>query len=124
MLVFVSGSTDWRGIPSSGRVFTSPKPNVDLDKALRTLTKRLSFETPTVCVMVERIILSGCDKLTDRGLLTVANRCPELSYLDIHSCPEITNIALFEVVSKCVNLETLNVAGEFCIIYMTKPVAV
>jgi F-box/leucine-rich repeat protein 7 len=85
---------------------------VDTDKAVKTLTKRLSYETPTICAIVERINLSGCERLTDKGLNIIAKRCPELRYLELQGCPNITNIALFEVVSNCVNLEHLNVAGK------------
>lgn len=41
---------------------------INVDKALKLLTKRLSYDTPTVCVMVEKINLNGCEKLTDKGL--------------------------------------------------------
>ncbi len=34
-------------------------PDLDVDRALKQLTKRLSYDTPTVCVMVERINLNG-----------------------------------------------------------------
>lgn len=85
---------------------------VNVDKAIKVLTKRLSYETPTVCAIVERINLNGCEMLTDKGLNTVARRCPELRHLEVQGCPNITNIALFEVVSNCVNLEHLNVAGK------------
>ena len=86
--------------------------HVNIDKALRTLTRRLSVNTPTVCVMVERINLNGCEKLTDKGLYTIAKRCVELRQLEITGCPEVSNIALFELVSSCVNLEHLNIAGN------------
>ena len=86
---------------------------VDVDRALRVLTRRLSHETPTVCAIVEKINLNGCSKLTDKGLYTIARRCSELRHLDVQGCVHITNIALFEVVSNCVNMEHLNVAGMY-----------
>lgn len=98
----------WRCIRIEGTTDAS----INVDKALKALTRRLSFDTPTVCVMVESIRLSGSVHLTDKGLYTIARRCPELRSLDIHGCAVVTNIALFEVVSRCVNLEQLNVAGE------------
>lgn len=82
-----------------------------VNKALSTLTKLLSYETPSVCVMVESINLDGCDRLTDGGLHVIATRCPELRYLSIQGCVQVTNDAVFEVVSSCVNLEHLNVSG-------------
>lgn len=88
-------------------------PYVDIDTALRVLTKRLSCETPHVCLMVDRIYLNGCLNLTDRGIYTIAKRCLDLRHLEIANCPEVTNIALFELVSRCVNLEYLNVSGMY-----------
>ena len=87
-------------------------PVLNVDRALRLLATRLSYDTPHVCVMVERINLNGSARLTDRGLKIIARRCPELRHLEIQGCAQVSNIALFEVASKCVNLEHLNVAGK------------
>ena len=87
--------------------------NIDVDRALKVLTRRLSYDTPSVCVMVEKIFLNGCAKLTDKGLHTIAKRCLELRHLEVQGCTNITNIAIFEVVSKCVNMEHLNVSGMY-----------
>jgi hypothetical protein len=91
----------------------SDKCNVD--KALRYLTKRLSYNTPTVCIIVERIVLGGCEKLTDRGLQVIAKRCPELRHLELQGCTRVTNSALFEIASYCVNMEYLDVTGTYCV---------
>ncbi|KAK3105666.1 hypothetical protein FSP39_002961 [Pinctada imbricata] len=88
---------------------------INVDKALKYLTKRLSYNTPTVCVIVERINLNGCEKLTNKGLHTVAKRCPELRHLEIQGCSNVTNQSLYEVVSYCVNLELLDVTGCPCV---------
>ena len=104
----------WYTLAWEPALWTSIRINnsaINADRAVRSLTKRLSYDTPTVCVMVEKLNLNGCHKLTDRGLLTVAKRCPELRLLELQGCVNITNIALFEIVSRCVNLEHLNVAG-------------
>lgn len=84
---------------------------INVDKAIKYLTKRLSYNTPTVCVIVEKINLNGCEKLTDKGLHSIAKRCPELRQLQIQGCSNVTNHSLFEVVSYCVNLEHLDVTG-------------
>ena len=91
--------------------------SIPIDRALRYLTKRLSYNTPTVCVIVERINLNGCEKLTDKGLHFIAKRCPELRNLEIKGCANITNTALCEVVSYCVNLEYLDITGKVCSFY-------
>ena len=85
---------------------------LDVDKALRYLTKRLSYNTPTVCVIVESIKLTGCERLSNKGLHTIAKRCPELRHLELQGCSNISNTSLFEVTSYCVNLEHLNVTGR------------
>lgn len=85
---------------------------INVDKAVKYLTKRLSFNTPTVCVIVEKINFSGCEKLTNRGLHTIAKRCPELRRLELQGCSNISNSALSEVVSYCVSLEHLDVTGK------------
>ena len=85
--------------------------NINIDGALKYLTKRLSYNTPTVCLILEKIDLSGCEKLTDKGLHSIAKSCPELRHLEIQHCTNVTNTALFEVVSYCVNLEYLDITG-------------
>ncbi|XP_078662286.1 F-box/LRR-repeat protein 7-like isoform X1 [Branchiostoma floridae x Branchiostoma belcheri] len=89
--------------------------NLDIDRVLRILTWRLSRETPNVCLMLEKIKLSGCEKLTNRGLHVIAKRCPELTTLEVAGCYNITNEALYEVVSRCPNLQHLDITGCPCI---------
>ncbi|KAL8572952.1 hypothetical protein ACOMHN_013928 [Nucella lapillus] len=84
---------------------------MDVDRALKYLTRRLSYNTPKVCVILERVNLNGCEQLTDRGLHTVARRCPELRHLEVQGCTRLTNLGVFEAVSHCVNLEHLDVTG-------------
>ncbi|XP_041371761.1 F-box/LRR-repeat protein 7-like isoform X2 [Gigantopelta aegis] len=85
--------------------------SVNIDKALKYLMRRLSYNTPKVCVILERMNLNGCHQLTDKGLRVIARRCPELRYLELKGCFNVTNVALFDVVSSCVNLEHLDVTG-------------
>jgi len=85
---------------------------LNVDQALRSLTRILSRDTPTVCVTVVKVLLSGCELLTDQGLLTVAKRCSELSHLEMSRCGRVTNVALFEIVSRCVSLTHLDVSGR------------
>ncbi|XP_077993836.1 F-box/LRR-repeat protein 7-like [Glandiceps talaboti] len=96
--------TLWRTIKLSGRT-------VDTDRALRILTKRLCRETPYVCLNVQRIVLSGCEQLTDVGLYAIAKRCPELQHLELAGCYYINNEALFEVISRCPHLDYLDITG-------------
>jgi F-box-like len=86
-------------------------PQIDVDQALRCLTRILSRDTPTVCVTVVKVVLSYCQRLTDQGLYTIAKRCTELSRLEMAGCRRVTNVAVFEVVSRCVSLVHLDVTG-------------
>jgi len=84
---------------------------LDVDKALRTVTRALSRWTPRLCLGVEAVLLHNCRRLTDDGLRAVARRCVDLRRLDISWCGLITNSALFDVLSRCVNLQHLDVTG-------------
>lgn len=86
--------------------------NLNVDKALKILLRRLSQFTPHVCLTLETINLRRCIRLSDKGLHLIAKRCPELRQLEINGCRNVTNMALCEVVSRCVNLQHLNVTGR------------
>lgn len=86
--------------------------NLNIDKALKLLLRRLSYETPHVCLTLESINLKRCQRLSDKGLHLISRRCPELRQLELNGCSNITNMALCEVVSRCINLQHLNVTGR------------
>ncbi|XP_060047144.1 F-box/LRR-repeat protein 7 isoform X2 [Erinaceus europaeus] len=94
----------WRTIRLAG-------DTVHVDRALRVLTRRLCQDTPNVCLLLEAVVLSGCRRLTDRGLYTIAQCCPELRRLEVAGCYNVSNEAIFDVVSLCPNLEHLDVSG-------------
>ncbi|XP_042202851.1 F-box/LRR-repeat protein 7 [Callorhinchus milii] len=94
----------WRTIRLTGET-------MNVDRALRVLTRRLCQDTPNVCLMLETVIVQGCRRLTDRGLYTIAQCCPELRQLEVAGCYNISNEALYDVVSRCPNLEYLDVSG-------------
>ncbi|XP_057246365.1 F-box/LRR-repeat protein 7 isoform X1 [Malurus melanocephalus] len=94
----------WRTIRLTGET-------INVDRALKVLTRRLCQDTPNVCLMLETVIVSGCRRLTDRGLYTIAQCCPELRRLEVSGCYNISNEAVFDVVSLCPNLEHLDVSG-------------
>jgi len=86
---------------------------LDVDEALRTLTRALSRTTPRLCLGVEKVVLRGCQRLTDDGLRTIARRCIDLRRLDVSWCTLITNTALFDVLSRCANLQHLDITGLY-----------
>ncbi|KAJ8406893.1 hypothetical protein AAFF_G00291690 [Aldrovandia affinis] len=104
----------WYNLAWDPRLWRSIRLMGDLlhaDRALRVLTRRLCQDTPNVCLMLETVVASGCRRLTDRGLHTVAQCCPELRWLEVAGCYNVSNEAVFEVVSRCPNLEHLDVSG-------------
>ena len=92
--------------------------NLNIDKALKLLLRRLSYETPHVCLTLESINLNRCVRLTDKGLHLISRRCPELRHLEMNGCRNVTNMALCETVSKCINLQHLNVTGKTIVFIM------
>jgi len=84
---------------------------LDVDSALRTVTRALSRWTPRLCLGVEVVVLRNCRRLTDDGLRLVARRCVDLRHLDVASCISVTNSAMFDVMSCCVNLQHLDISG-------------
>ncbi|KAG5841797.1 hypothetical protein ANANG_G00170750 [Anguilla anguilla] len=104
----------WYNLAWDPRLWRSIRLTGDLlhaDRALRVLTRRLCQDTPNVCLMLETVVASGCRRLTDRGLHTVAQCCPELRRLEVAGCYNVSNEAVFDVVSRCPNLEHLDVSG-------------
>lgn len=83
-----------------------------MDLAMEVLMHRLCQETPYVCLMVQRVTLNGCERLTDLGLMTLAAKCPELTHLELRGCSMVTNEAIFKVVSQCSSLDHLDVSGK------------
>ncbi|GIY74107.1 hypothetical protein CEXT_739581 [Caerostris extrusa] len=89
---------------------------VNVDKGLKTLFRLLCRDSPTVCLAVERILLSGCSKLTDKGLFTIARKCPELKSLEIKGCSLVTNAGIAEITARCVSVLRLDLTGKNCLI--------
>ena len=61
---------------------------------------------------LDKLVLNGCSRLTDRGLAMVARTCPQLSRLEIQHCVNITNGGLMDLVTKCQMLDHLDVTGK------------
>ncbi|XP_072019801.1 uncharacterized protein [Amphiura filiformis] len=85
--------------------------HTDVDSALSVLICRLCSETPYVCLTLQRIVLNGCERLTDKGLRLISERCPELLHLELKGCNNVSNEVVFGIVSKCASLDYLDVTG-------------
>ncbi|GFU75252.1 hypothetical protein TNCV_2056951 [Trichonephila clavipes] len=90
---------------------------IHVDRGLKTLFRLLCRDSPTVCLTVERISLSGCCKLTDKGLYNIARKCPELKSLEIKGCSLVTNAGIAEVMARCVSVIRLDLTGKSCYVF-------
>ncbi|XP_015908981.1 F-box/LRR-repeat protein 7 [Parasteatoda tepidariorum] len=84
---------------------------IQVDRGLKTLFRLLCRDSPTLCLTVERIHLNGCSKLTDRGLATIALKCPELKVLELKGCSALTTRGVTDILSRCHSLEKLDLTG-------------
>ena len=78
----------------------------------------LGRASPPFCPAVERVLLNGCGRLTDRGLQTLSRRCPELRHVEMRGCTQVTDVGVLELVSKCVHLSHLDVSGNWPTFYL------
>lgn len=85
---------------------------IQVDRGLKTLFRLLCRDSPTLCLTVERIHLNGCTKLSDKGLSTVALKCPELKVLELRGCAGVTSRGVTDIVSRCHSLERLDLTGK------------
>ncbi|KAL3289451.1 hypothetical protein HHI36_022875 [Cryptolaemus montrouzieri] len=95
----------WRTVRISGE-------NMSGDKALKRIMRKVGSEGDSgVCHSIERIEIVEGAKLSDKGLLLLARKCPDLVHLQLLGCINITNTALFEVATRCHNLQHLDITG-------------
>ncbi|XP_017784274.1 PREDICTED: F-box/LRR-repeat protein 7 [Nicrophorus vespilloides] len=95
----------WRTILLSGESLSG-------DKAIRGVLRQLCGQGTTgACPGVEKVHLIDGAKITDKGLLLLARRCPELTHLQIQGCPAVSNNAIYEIVTRCSNLQHLDITG-------------
>ena len=59
----------------------------------------------------QELDLSGCQCLTDAGLISLARSCPGLRALNVSSCYELTDAAFQALGGACSGLASLNVCG-------------
>jgi len=83
--------------------------DLDIDRALKTTFQLVSRNGVSLSSTVRAISLSGCSRLTDRGLALVARRCHLLQELEIQACPLVTNGGLLDLTSRCHHLNHLDV---------------
>ena len=84
---------------------------LDVDRALKTTFQLVARNGVSLANTVKTISLSGCSRLTDRGLAIIARRCHILQELEIQFCPNVTNGGLLDLTSRCNQLNHLDVSG-------------
>jgi len=100
--------------PRLWRTMTLSGPEVEADLALKTLMRLLARNAgpATSGVCVESLSLTGCSRLTDRGLAIVARRCPGLRRLEVRGCSSVTNGGVMDLATRCSSLNHLDLSGE------------
>ena len=96
----------WKTITLSGEM-------IQADKALFTVFRLISRNSPKASSEVERISLNGCAKLSDAGLQLIARTCPKISQVELRGCQLISNDGLAEVLTRCININRLDITGGF-----------
>lgn len=59
---------------------------------------------------LKQLRLTGCFRLTDTSLKTVAQNCSLLEMADFCKCPKISLVGVMELIHKCLQLKELNVS--------------
>ena len=85
--------------------------SIDVDRALKTTFQLVQRNGVSLAASVRRISLSGCARLTDRGLALIARRCPRLEELEVQWCAGVTNGGLLDLTQRCPGLTHLDVTG-------------
>ncbi|CAG9855149.1 unnamed protein product [Phyllotreta striolata] len=98
--------------PTLWRIITIEDDHVSGDKAIRCVLRQLCGQGKTgACPNVERIHITSGAKLSEKSLLLLARRCPELTHLQLHACTNLTNSIIHEIVTRCTNLQHLDITG-------------
>lgn len=85
--------------------------DVNGDKALNCILRRLADQSGEKSSSVERVMLSDGCKLTEKGIQSIVRRCPNITHLQAQFCNSLTNQSMFDIVTKCTNLQHLDVTG-------------
>ncbi|KAK9508837.1 hypothetical protein O3M35_006298 [Rhynocoris fuscipes] len=95
--------------PSLWTSLTLTGENLSGDKAIRCIVRRLCSAQGRAGL--KKVMLSEGAWMTDKGVVMLARRCPELTHVQLHGCSAITDTALFELVTRATNLHHLDITG-------------
>lgn len=85
--------------------------DVNGDKALNCILRRLVDQSGEKSSSVERVMLSEGCKLTGKGIQTIVRRCSNITHLQAQFCNSLTNQSMYDIVTKCTNLQHLDITG-------------
>lgn len=60
---------------------------------------------------IKEINLNGCQKISDRSLIHISKKCPNLEILEIYWIPNITDKGIIPIIENCLKLTYLNLSG-------------
>uniref|UniRef100_A0A146LBE7 F-box/LRR-repeat protein 7 n=2 Tax=Lygus hesperus TaxID=30085 RepID=A0A146LBE7_LYGHE len=92
--------------PSLWTALSLAGEHISGDKAIRCIVRRLCSAQN-----LRKVSLSDGAWMTDKGLLMLARRCPELTNVQLHGCSAVSDSALFELVTRATNLNHLDLTG-------------
>ena len=111
--------TSWPRLQSVAAALQSPRPAWPYHQLVRrlnlaTLSPDVSDGTLqpfTPCTRIERLTLTGCHGLTDRGLLGLIEGNRGLLALDVTGVGALTDVTVRALATHCPRLQGLNVTG-------------
>jgi hypothetical protein len=60
---------------------------------------------------IKTININGCHKVSDKGILHIANNCHNLVKLELYWMPTLSDTALNAILSNCTLIQSLNLSG-------------
>lgn len=60
---------------------------------------------------IETINLNGCHNISDKGIKSIAEKCPNLKKLEVYWIPNLTDEGMKPIFENCKKIEFLNISG-------------
>lgn len=63
------------------------------------------------CPLLKELNVENCEEISDKGIKSIAKNCRRLNVLSLASCSKISDKGVRFIAKKCKNLQSLNIAG-------------
>ena len=63
------------------------------------------------CPLLKELNVEKCEEISDKGIKSIAKNCRRLKVLSLASCSKISDKGVRFIAKKCTNLQSLNIAG-------------